>query len=373
MKNSLEQASGRGGAIASLLKPLTLGMMLLAVGCSPAPTTGEAPDTAVDGAETAVTTEGAGDSEGAIAVDGSSTVYPLTDEIAKEYLFERRNDPAGVPEIVVNFSGTSAGFRAFCAGETDISNASRPINSEEIEVCAENGVEFVELPVALDALTVVVHPDNEWAESMTLEELQTLWSPDAEGNVAQWSQVRSDWPAEAVQLYGPGADSGTFDFFTEVVMGESGASRTDYFASEDDTDLVLSIKDDPAALGYFGFAYFEENRTRLRPVAIDSGNGPVLPSAETVLDGTYQPFTRPLFIYVNKQRAEENPFLADFVEYYMQNARNVVQVVGYVPLPDEAYNIGFSHFEEGKVGSVFGGEAQPDLTIDELLELERAF
>lgn len=371
MKPSLVELVGQKAAIAPLLRSIALGMVVLAVGCSPPPTTIE--PTASESDAAATTTPDETSTLGAIAIDGSSTVYPLTDEIAKEYLFEHRNDPQGVPDIVVNFSGSSAGFRAFCAGETDISNASRPINQEEIDTCAANGIEFVELPVALDALTVVVHPDNEWADSITLEELRTLWGPEAEEAITEWSQVRSDWPAEEVQLYGPGADSGTFDYFTEVVMGDSGESRTDYFDSEDDTDLVLSIKDDPNALGYFGYAYFEENQTRLKPVAIDSGNGPVLPSIETVMDGSYQPFTRPLFIYVNRERAEENPVLNDFVSYYMENARNVVQVVGYVPLPDEVYNIALSHFEENKVGTVFGGEASPDMTVEELLELERAF
>ena len=371
MKPSLVEPVGQKAAIAPLLRSIALGVVVLAVGCSsPQTTTEPIASTSDESATTAPTETG---NIGAIAIDGSSTVYPLTDEIAKEYLFEHRNDPEGVPDIAVNFSGSSAGFRAFCAGETDISNASRPINQEEIDTCAENGIEFVELPVALDALTVVVHPDNEWTDSITLEELQTLWGPEAEGAITEWSQVRSDWPSDEIQLYGPGADSGTFDYFTEVVMGDSGESRTDYFDSEDDTDLVLSIKDETNALGYFGYAYFEENQTRLKPVAIDSGNGPVLPSIETVMDGSYQPFTRPLFIYVNKERAEENPALTDFVLYYMQNARNVVQVVGYVPLPDEAYNIGLAHFEDGKVGTVFGGEARPDMTIEELLELERAF
>lgn len=367
MNLRLTPSIAEGRAIAPLMRRLTLGLIILAMGCSSAPTI----ETTAPTTET--TTSPTSENTATITIDGSSTVYPLTDEVAKEYLFERRNDPTGVPEIVVDVSGSSAGFRAFCAGEIDISNSSRPINREELDTCAANGIEFVELPIALDALTVVVHPDNDWAESITLEELQSLWSPESEGEVTQWSQVRPDWPTEEVKLYGPGADSGTFDYFTEVVMGDAGASRTDYFASEDDTDLVLSIKDDPNALGYFGYAYFEENQTRLKPVAIDSGNGPVLPSIETVMNGSYQPFTRPLFIYVNKQRADDNPFLADFVRYYMQNARNIVQVVGYVPLPDEAYNIGLAHFEDGTIGSAFGGEAQPNMTIEELMEMERAF
>jgi len=351
-------------------RAIALGLLALVVGCSSAPPT----DTATGTTSPASPTATAPDSQvQTIAIDGSSTVFPLTDEVAKEFLFERRNAPAGQSEINVSFSGTSAGFRRFCTGETDISNASRPITQEEIDLCQSNGIEFIELPVALDALTVVVHPDNDWADDITLEELNTLWEPGAEGQVTRWNQVRSNWPDTAIALYGPGADSGTFDYFTEVVSGDSGASRQDYTASEDDTELVLSIKGDPNALGYFGYAYFEENQTRLKALAIDSGNGPVLPSVETVMDGTYQPFTRPLFIYVNREAADAKPYLQDFVNYYMLNVRNIVKVVGYVPLPDEAYNLALGHFTDRKVGSVFEGKAQPGMTIEELLEKEAAF
>jgi len=350
-------------------RAIAFGLLTIAMGCSTAPPTATSP-AVTNNQTTATPTE---NQVQTIAIDGSSTVFPLTDEVVKEFQFERRNTPTGGPEIVVNFSGTTAGFRKFCTGETDISNASRPITQDEIALCRANGIEFVELPVALDALTVVVHPANDWADDMTLEELKTLWEPAAEGRITKWNQVRPEWPDSTITLYGPGSDSGTFDYFTEVIAGDSGESRNDYVASEDDTDLVLSIKSDRNALGYFGYAYFEENQTRLKAIAIDSGNGPVLPSTETVMDGTYQPFTRPLFIYVNMDAADSKPYLQDFIGYYLQNVRNIVQVVGYIALPDEVYNLASDHFVNRKIGSVFEGKAQPGMTVEELLQKEAAF
>jgi len=329
-------------------------LTLFSMGCSQAPT----PDSGTEAANGT-----------AITIDGSSTVYPITHEIAQEFQFERTDAPA----ITVSFSGTSGGFRKFCAGETDISNASRPITRNEIETCKTNGIEFIELPVAYDALTVVVHRDNDWADDITLEELKTLWQPEAEGTVSRWSQVRETWPDRPINLYGAGDDSGTYDYFTEVVMGESGASRQDYTASEDDTELVRGVRTDPNALGYFGYAYYEESQAALKALAIDAGAGPVLPSDETVRDGTYQPFSRPLFIYVNRAAAEANPHLQSFIEYYLANARHLVAVVGYVPLPDQAYALALDHFQTGKIGTVFAGRPQSGLTIEALLQKEAAF
>lgn len=308
-------------------------------------------------------------SEQPITIDGSSTVYPLTDEVTEEYQFEYDN----APEIIVNFSGTTGGFRKFCAGEIDISNASRPIVKDEMEACKAAGIEYIELPVAYDALTVVVHPDNTWAESITVEELKTIWEPAAEGKVTSWNQIRSDFPDRPMNLYGAGQDSGTFDYFTEAIVGEAKASRNDYTASEDDTELVRGIRKEPEALGYFGYAYYEENQRTLKALAIDNGNGPVMPSADTVRSGEYQPLARPLFIYVNAKAVQTKPELRPFVEYYLNNARFLTEVVGYVPLPDEAYNIAVEHLMNNKIGTVFEGQQQTNLTIEELLQKEATY
>ncbi|MEP1079645.1 PstS family phosphate ABC transporter substrate-binding protein [Leptolyngbya sp. PL-A3] len=303
-----------------------------------------------------------------ISIDGSSTVYLLTDEVVKEYQFEREDEP----QITVTFSGTTGGFRKFCAGETDISNASRPINAEEMEACKVSGVQYIELPVAFDALTIVVHPSNTWAESMTVEELKRLWEPAAAGNITTWNQIRPEWPNQPIKLYGAGSDSGTFDYFTEAIVGESGASRSDYTASEDDTVLASGVMNDPNGLGYFGYAYFEEAQTKLKAVAIDAGQGPVLPSDEAVINNQYQPLARPLFIYINVRSLQEKSKLAEFVEYYLTNAANLADVVGYVPLSDETYKVVQEHLLERKVGTAFGGKA-PSLTLNELLQHEKSF
>jgi phosphate transport system substrate-binding protein len=303
-----------------------------------------------------------------ILIDGSSTVFPITDEVVKEYQFGE--DEAA--QITVDFSGTSGGFEKFCAGETDINNASRPITTEEIAACEAAGVEYIELPIAYDALTVVVHPENDWAQDITLEELRTVWEPEAEETITRWSQIRPSWPDAPLNLYGAGQDSGTFDYFTEAVVGESGASRSDYTASEDDTVLVQGVSKDPNALGYFGYAYYEESQQVLKAVAIDSGNGSVLPSDEAVLEAEYQPLARPLFIYVNSEAAETKPELKAFVEYYLTNADIIVETVGYVSLPAELYGVALDHFQQGREGTVFGGRSQQNLTIEQLLEREAA-
>lgn len=310
--------------------------------------------------------EGAQADQTAFAIDGSSTVYPITEEVAQRLRFEQ---PDG-PEITVNFSGTGGGFKKFCAGTTQINGASRPIKQSEMETCKAAGVKYIELPVAFDALTVVTHGDNDWAQDITLAELKKVWEPGAEGKVSRWNQIRSDWPDEPITLYGPGEDSGTFDYFTEVVTGDSGESRKDYSASEDDYELVKGVSEDPNSLGYFGYAYYQEGKKILNALAINSGSGPVEPSRETVRDGSYQPLARPLFIYVNAEAAEQNPELKAFVEYYLSNARGWVRAVGYEPLPDEAYALALERLEQGKLGSMFDGGSQPGLTIEELLQKE---
>lgn len=305
-----------------------------------------------------------------ILVDGSSTVFPLTEEVVGELQFEKGD---AAPEVQVNFSGTGGGFKKFCVGETDINDASRPINPEEMELCRENGIEYIELPVAFDALTVVVHPDNDWADDITVEELQTMWEPAAEGEIMTWSDVRSDWPNEPLNLHGADLESGTYDYFAEAIVGDEGATRSDYTDHVDDEETVREVRRDPYALGYFGYAYYESNQRTLRALAIDSGDGPIEPSSETVSDGSYAPLSRPLFIYVNAEKAEERPELRAFVNYYLNNALFLARVVGYVPLSTEAYALASVHFEEKRVGTVFDGQLQTGLTLEELLQKDKSF
>jgi phosphate transport system substrate-binding protein len=307
---------------------------------------------------------------GGIQIDGSSTVYPITDLVAKEFLKTSEGEKV---QISVQFSGTSAGFRKFCAAETDISNASRPILLKEIEACNKAGVRFIELPVAFDALTLAVNPNNTWAKDITVDELRKVWEPAAEGKIKNWNQIRSSYPSRPLALFGAGKDSGTFDYFNEVLMGDPKASRTDYTASEDDNELVTGIEKDPNALGYIPFAYFEANTKRLKALAIDGGEGPVMPSRETVEKAKYQPFSRPLFIYVNAKSAQDKPEVRAFVEFYLKNAGNLVTSVGYVPLPDEGYHLAKVQFARGEIGTVFEGVPQPNVTIAELLRRQAVF
>jgi len=304
-----------------------------------------------------------------ITVDGSSTVYPITLAIAEQY-------SASAPQAAamdVSFSGTSDGFRRFCAGETVINNASRPITNEEMQTCGDAQIRYFELPVAFDAITVVVNPDNTWAEDITVAELQTAWSESGQRQVTRWSDIRSSWPNQEIVLYGPGTASGTYDYFSEVIVGEDTAIRSDFVASEDDELLAQGIENNPNALGYFGFAYFGEHEDTLKALAIDNGSGPVIPSQETVENGEYQPLSRPLFIYVNAQAAQENPALQAFVQFYLEQAPVIVGEVGYVPLPQDGYDVALTQFYRGKVGTVFDGQMQPGLTIGELLSKRAKF
>ncbi|MBE9118893.1 PstS family phosphate ABC transporter substrate-binding protein [Lusitaniella coriacea LEGE 07157] len=304
-----------------------------------------------------------------ITIDGSSTVYPITEAVAEQFQSTQKN----TPNITVDFSGTGGGFEKFCAGKTDISNASRPIKTEEIEACRAAGVRYIELPIAFDALTVVANLNNDWLESITVEELKTIWQASAEGKITRWNQVREDFPDRPLNLFGPGSDSGTFDYFTEAILDESGTSRGDYVTSEDDEILVRGVSQDPNALGYFGFAYYEQHQDQLKAVAIDSGKGTVLPSRETVEKAKYQPLARPLFIYVNSASAQDNDALKDFIDFYLDRAPEIVGDVGYIPLPQDAYRINFVRFNKGEVGTVFEGKSQFDLTISELLQKQREF
>lgn len=304
-----------------------------------------------------------------ITIDGSSTVYPITVAIAEAYSTSAPQEAA----IDVSFSGTSDGFRKFCAGETVINNASRPITNEEMQACGDAEIRYFELPVAFDAITVVVNPENTWAEDITVEELRTAWAESGQRQVTRWSDIRSSWPNQAIVLYGPGTASGTFDYFTEVILGEETAVRSDFVASEDDELLAQGVENNPNALGYFGFAYFGEHEGSLKALAIDNGGGPVSPSQATVEDGEYQPLSRPLFIYVNAKAAQENPALQAFVEFYLEQAPSIVGEVGYVPLPQDGYDVALTQFYRGKVGTVFDGQMQPGLTIGELLSKRAKF
>jgi len=303
----------------------------------------------------------------AIAIDGSSTVYPLSNEVVEELKFERGE---AAPNISVEFSGTGGGFRKFCAGETDINGASRPILPDEMEICAANGVEYIELPVAFDALTVVVHADNDWADDITVEELNTIWEPGAEGKITRWNQVRADWPDRPLSLYGADVDSGTYDYFAEAIIRDAAATRQDYTAESDDDRIVRAVRSDPEALGFFGFAYYQESQGTLKALAIDPGSGAVEPADETVRSGDYRPLTRPLLIYVNQARLEANPALQEFVTYYLANAPFLARTVGYTPLPPEAYAAISDRYDQRLVGTVFDGKAPTDLTLEALTTLE---
>lgn len=317
----------------ALFAALTAATMTIAACGGTTTTTTTEEDTTAAGGEDTEMAEGGADVSGDVLIDGSSTVFPIAEAMAEEFM--AANPGANV---TVGTSGSGGGFEKFCNGETDVSNASRPIKEEEIATCEANGIEFVELGVATDALTVVVNPENDWAQCLTIEELQTMWAPESQGTVNNWNQIRPDFPDQALLLYGPGTDSGTFDYFTETVNGEGGASRGDYTASEDDNQLVQGVEGDPGALAYFGFAYYIENQDELTSVAIDGGSGCVEPSQEAVLAGEYTPFSRPLFMYVKTSALEEKPQVAAFIDFVLDPAnREFVDETGYVALNDDQY------------------------------------
>lgn len=300
-----------------------------------------------------------------IQIDGSSTVYPITEAVAEEFQKAKK----GRIKVTVGISGTGGGFKKFCRGETDISDASRPIAEREIKTCKEAGIEYVELPVAFDALTVVIHPKNVWASTMTPSDLKKIWEPNAQGKVGSWNQIRPSWPNAPLKLFGPGADSGTFEYFTEAIVGKAKSSRGDFTASEDDNVLVQGVATDRNALGYFGYAYYAENTNKLKAVAIDNGRGAIPPSAKSVENGTYQPLSRPIFIYVSK-KSMSKPEVKEFVQYYLNNAAPLTRQVKYVPLPAKAYSMALDHFNKGKFGTVFGGKPEVGITIEDLLKRE---
>lgn len=354
----------------SLIVLVVAALMLLAA-CTPAATTvptstPQVVVTVVERERVVEVTPTPGPVEGTILVDGSSTVAPITMAVAEE--FQNLYPDVRVP---VGISGTGGGFKKFCPGETDISDASRPIKASEREVCQQHGVEFIELPVAFDGLAVMVNPQNDFVDCLTVEELKRIWEPDAEGRITNWSQVRAGFPDRPLTLYGPGVDSGTYDYFTQAIVGEEGASRGDFLPSEDDNVLVQGIAGDPNALGFFGLAYYEENQDRLKLVAIDAGQGCALPTQETVSGGTYQPLSRPIFIYVNRAQADSKDEIDLFVRFYLQNAKTLVPEVGYIPLTDEIYELALQRYEQRITGSVFEGGSQIGVSLAELLRREQ--
>lgn len=309
---------------------------------------------------------GAGDEPTLIKIDGSSTVFPIAEAVAEEFQLAGN---ARV-RVTVGLSGTGGGFKKLCRGDTDISNASRPILVEEMEKCRAAGIKFLELPVAFDAITVVVNPGNDWVKTLTLADLKKIWEPAAQGRILKWNEVRAEWPDTRLMLFGPGADSGTFDYFTEAVSGKAKASRGDYTASEDDNVLVQGVEHNKNALGYFGYAYYASHKERMRPVAIEKDDGSsVLPSIETVVDGSYQPLSRPLFIYVT-EAAAQRPEVRKFIEFYLTEGGHLAQEVGFVPLPAQASQLALEHFKNNRLGTVFGGVPEVGVTVEDLLKRE---
>lgn len=288
-----------------------------------------------------------------LTVDGSSTVFPITEAVAEE--FQKANPTV---QVTVGISGTGGGFKKFGAKETDMSDASRPIKKSEAEAAQANGVSYIEMPVAYDGLAVLVNPANDWVDYLTVKELKMIWEPEAQGKIMKWSDVRPEWPNEKLSLFGPGVDSGTFDYFTEVIVGKSQSSRGDFTASEDDNILVQGVAGDKYSLGFFGLAYFEENADKLKLVAIDdekaeNGAGAVLPSLETVIKGTYEPLARPLFIYANMSSLTEKKALTKFIDFYLENAAVLSKEVGYIPLPEEVYTLVKNRFKAKTAGSPY--------------------
>jgi phosphate transport system substrate-binding protein len=306
-----------------------------------------------------------------ITADGSSTVYPITEAVAEE--FQKANP--GV-KATIGISGTGGGFKKFCAGETDISDASRPIKPTEVEACTQGKVDYIELPIAYDGLAIVVNPKNNWADCVTVAELKKMWEPEAQAKTTKWSQVREGWPDNDLHLFGPGVDSGTYDYFTEAVVGKEHSSRGDFQSSEDDNTLVQGISADRSALGFFGFAYYEENKSKLKLLGVDdgkdeNGKGCIQPSRESVEKGHYQPLARPLFIYVKKQSAERAE-IQKFINFYLEKGPALVGEVGYIALPPDAYKLAKKRFDARTTGSLFGGKgSQVGVTIVDLLKKEQ--
>jgi phosphate transport system substrate-binding protein len=299
-----------------------------------------------------------------VKVDGSSTVFPITEGIAEDFQIANKN----AIKVTVGLSGTGGGFKKFCVGETDINDASRPITKSEIDACAAAGIKYYELPIAFDALTVVVNPKNTFVKQLTTADLKKMWEPAAQGTISKWSQVNPAFPETTLKLFGPGTDSGTFDYFTEAVNGKAKSSRGDFNASEDDNVLVRGVESETGALAYFGFAYYNPKLMKAVPIVNKDGKA-VLPSKETVLNGSYNPLSRPLFIYVNAKSLDK-PEVKQFVEFYMSNVTTIASEVKYIPLPAVVYKKNNEHINTKRVGTIFGGSNEVGLTIEQLTSRE---
>jgi len=302
-----------------------------------------------------------------IKIDGSSTVYPISEAVAED--FKKTTDSV---DITVGLSGTGGGFKKFERGETDISDASRPITATEDSICKAAGIDYIELPIAYDGLAIIVNKDNKWLDKITVKELKMIWGPDAQEKIKKWNQVNPKWPNEEIHLFGPGTASGTFDYFTEAINGKAKSIRGDYTASANPNVLVEGIAADKNALGFFGLAYYESNKEKLKVVAVDDekdedGKGAILPSAETVKNGTYQPLSRPLFIYISKKATTRGEIKA-FVNYYLTNAGKLSNEVGYIAFPDDIYTLVKSRYAAGTTGSILAGKDAVGAKIEELLK-----
>jgi phosphate transport system substrate-binding protein len=315
---------------------------------------------------------GAAHAQTTIKIDGSSTVFPITEAMAEEFQTAKK----GKIRVTVGISGTGGGFKKFCRAETDVQNASRPISSSEMEECRKKGVKYIELPVAYDAVVVAVHPKNDWVKEMTIEDLKKIWSPDAQGKITKWNQVNPKWPAQELKLFGAGSDSGTFDFFTEAIVGKAKSSRGDYTASEDDNTLVTGMSTNKYALGYLPLAYFESNKAKLKALPINAGPASagkgkaIEPSMKTVENSTYY-LARPIFIYVSESSLKR-PEVKEFAEFYLAQAKKIVPEVSYVALPAKAYEKGAEHLKKNRLGTIFGGKEAVGLSIEDLLKRDAA-
>ncbi|HEY8399982.1 MAG TPA: PstS family phosphate ABC transporter substrate-binding protein [Cytophagaceae bacterium] len=310
---------------------------------------------------------GGNDKRSKVKLDGSSTIYPISEAVAEE--FQEENEEVNV---TIGVSGTGGGFKKFIRKEIDITGASRPINKLEDADANTQGVSYIELPVAYDGLAIVVNPQNTWVNKITVAELKKLWEPASQGKITKWNQIRPEWPNEKINLYGPATESGTFDYFTEAIVGESKASRGDYTASEDDNVLVQGISTDKYGLGYFGLAYYEENQDKLKLVPVDdenesNGAGAIAASQESVLNGTYQPLSRPLFIYVNTESANQ-PAVDKFVKYFITSASELVPETGFIPLKQETYDLVMKRYQDRKTGSLFLEVSTVGIKLDEVLK-----
>jgi phosphate transport system substrate-binding protein len=307
-----------------------------------------------------------------IKIDGSSTVFPITEAVAEEFQKEKK----GSVRVTVGISGTGGGFKKFCRGETDVQDASRPIQSSEMDECKAKGIKYFELPIAYDATVVVVNAKNDWLREIKVSELKKLWAPEAQGKITKWNQVNPKWPDAPIKLFGAGSDSGTFDYFTEATVGKAKSSRGDYTASEDDNTLVQGVANDKNALGYIPLTYYQENMKSLKAVAINGEdkaprkNIGVLPSRATVEDGTYYPLARPLFIYISEDAAKK-PEIKEFADFYIKNALKLVPEVKSIPLPSKAYDMAGDIFKKGHLGTAFGGHSEVGLKIEALLKKEK--